>query len=121
MPDWQRGPFPCVATRLADGGEERAPLKIVADNRGRGQLRDRRVFEAGIMLTGTEVNRSAWARRRSRNPRHTRNGEIWLVNSNIPEYQQSPPIMRQAAAQASAHPADRQAGAGSSRRHDVVR
>src|SRR6202012_3858342 len=66
-------------------------FKIVADNRkARFNYEIGEVFEAGIALTGTEV-------KSLRNGRATiaesyadsRDGEIWLVNSNIPEYLQA--------------------------------
>src|SRR6266581_7239905 len=66
-------------------------LKVVADNRkARFNYEIGEVFEAGIALTGTEV-------KSLRNGRATiaesyadaKNGEIWLVNANIPEYLQA--------------------------------
>ena len=67
------------------------PHKIVADNRkARFNYEIGEVIEAGIALTGTEV-------KSLRNGRATiaesyadaKNGEIWLVNANIPEYVQA--------------------------------
>ena len=67
------------------------PHKIVADNRkARFNYEIGEVIEAGIALTGTEV-------KSLRNGRATiaesyadaKNGEIWLVNANIPEYLQA--------------------------------
>ena len=67
------------------------PHKIVADNRkARFNYEIGEVVEAGIALTGTEV-------KSLRNGRATiaesyadaKNGEIWLVNANIPEYVQA--------------------------------
>ncbi len=67
------------------------PQKIVADNRkARFNYEIGEVVEAGIALTGTEV-------KSLRNGRATiaesyadaKNGEIWLVNANIPEYLQA--------------------------------
>jgi SsrA-binding protein len=67
------------------------PRKIVADNRkARFNYEIGEVVEAGIALTGTEV-------KSLRNGRATiaesyadaKNGEIWLVNANIPEYLQA--------------------------------
>jgi SsrA-binding protein len=67
------------------------PHKIVADNRrARFNYEIGEVIEAGIALTGTEV-------KSLRNGRATiaesyadaRNGEIWLINANIPEYLQA--------------------------------
>ncbi|MBX3514975.1 MAG: SsrA-binding protein SmpB [Xanthobacteraceae bacterium] len=65
--------------------------KVAADNRkARFNYAIGETFEAGIVLTGTEV-------KSLRNGKATiaesyadaKNGEIWLVNSNIPEYLQA--------------------------------
>ena len=65
--------------------------KVVADNRrARFNYEIGEVFEAGIALTGSEV-------KSLRNGRATiaesyadaRDGEIWLLNANIPEYLQA--------------------------------
>src|SRR5450432_454913 len=67
------------------------PRKIVADNRkARFNYEIGEVIEAGIALTGTEV-------KSLRNGRATiaesyadpKNGELWLLNANIPEYLQA--------------------------------
>jgi SsrA-binding protein len=67
------------------------PRKIVADNRkARFNYEIGEVVEAGIALTGTEV-------KSLRNGRATiaesyadaKDGEIWLINANIPEYLQA--------------------------------
>ena len=66
-------------------------LKVVADNRkARFNYEIGEVFEAGIALTGTEV-------KSIRNGKTTiaqsyadpKDGEIWLINANIPEYLQA--------------------------------
>ena len=69
--------------------EDRDALKIVAQNRSASYnytLSDK--FEAGIVLVGTEVKslregkgglREAYA--------DVKGGEVWLINSHIPEYQ----------------------------------
>src|SRR3954451_4212631 len=66
-------------------------IKVVADNRkARFNYEIGEVFEAGIALTGSEV-------KSLRNGKATigesyadaRGGEIWLINSNIPEYLQA--------------------------------
>jgi SsrA-binding protein len=66
-------------------------LKIAADNRkARFNYAIGESFEAGIALTGTEI-------KSLRNGKATiaesyadaKDGEIWLVNSNIPEYLQA--------------------------------
>src|ERR1700726_4238466 len=69
---------------------ERA-FKVVADNRkARFNYEIGDTFEAGIALTGTEVKslrvgKAAIAEAYA----DARNGEIWLVNANIPEYLQA--------------------------------
>ena len=69
---------------------ERA-FKVVADNRkARFNYEIGDTFEAGIALTGTEVKslrvgKAAIAEAYA----DTRAGEIWLLNSNIPEYLQA--------------------------------
>jgi SsrA-binding protein len=69
---------------------ERA-FKVVADNRkARFNYELGEKFEAGVQLTGTEV-------KSLRNGKATiaesyadaRGGELWLINSNIPEYLQA--------------------------------
>jgi len=66
-------------------------FKIAADNRkARFNYAIGEAFEAGIVLTGTEI-------KSLRNGKATiaesyadaKDGEIWLVNSNIPEYLQA--------------------------------
>ena len=65
-------------------------VKVVADNRkARFNYAIEDTFEAGVVLTGTEV-------KSIRNGKATigesyadsRDGEIWLINANIPEYLQ---------------------------------
>ena len=68
---------------------ERA-IKVVADNRkARFNYAIDETFEAGVALTGTEVksvrNGKATIAESYADPR---DGEIWLVNANIPEYLQ---------------------------------
>ena len=67
------------------------PIKVVAENRkARFNYAIEDTFEAGIALTGTEV-------KSIRNGKTTiaesyadsKDGEIWLINSNIPEYLQA--------------------------------
>ena len=67
------------------------PIKVVAENRkARFNYAIEDTVEAGVMLTGTEV-------KSARNGKSTiaesyadsKNGEIWLVNANIPEYFQA--------------------------------
>jgi len=67
------------------------PIKVVAENRkARFNYAIEDTVEAGIALTGTEV-------KSIRNGKSTiaesyadpKNGEIWLINANIPEYLQA--------------------------------
>src|SRR5467141_820915 len=66
-------------------------LRVVADNRkARFNYEIGETFEAGIALTGTEVKSLRLGKATiAESYADTRNGELWLVNSNIPEYQQS--------------------------------
>jgi len=75
---------------MTDKKNERA-LKIVADNRkARFNYHIGEVFEAGIALTGSEVKslRSGKATI-AESYADARGGEIWLINSNVPEYLQA--------------------------------
>jgi SsrA-binding protein len=74
---------------MADKNER--PIKVAAENRkARFNYAIEDTFEAGIALTGTEV-------KSIRNGKSTiaesyadpKNGEIWLINANIPEYLQA--------------------------------
>jgi len=67
------------------------PIKVIAENRkARFNYAVEDTVEAGIALTGTEV-------KSLRNGKSTiaesyadsKNGEIWLINANIPEYLQA--------------------------------
>lgn len=68
---------------------ERA-LKIVADNRkARFNYEIGETFEAGVALTGTEVKSlRAGKATIAESYADARDGELWLINSNIPEYLQ---------------------------------
>ena len=69
---------------------ERA-FKVVADNRkARFNYQIGEVFEAGVALTGSEV-KSLRAGKATIAEAYAdaRGGEIWLINSNIPEYLQA--------------------------------
>ncbi|MGI8527288.1 MAG: SsrA-binding protein SmpB [Pseudolabrys sp.] len=66
-------------------------LKVVSDNRkARFNFEIGEVYEAGIALTGTEVKslRSGKATI-AESYADAKNGEIWLINANIPEYRQA--------------------------------
>ena len=66
-------------------------IKIVADNRkARFNYEIGEVFEAGIMLTGTEVKSLRTGKATiAESYADAREGEIWLINCNIPEYLQA--------------------------------
>jgi SsrA-binding protein len=74
---------------MADKKER--PQKIVADNRrARFNYEIGEVFEAGVALTGTEVKSLRQGRATiAESYADTRDGELWLVNANIPEYVQA--------------------------------
>jgi SsrA-binding protein len=66
-------------------------IKVIADNRkARFNYLIDTVYEAGILLTGTEV-KSLRAGKASIGESYAadRDGELWLYNANIPEYQQA--------------------------------
>jgi SsrA-binding protein len=66
-------------------------FKVVADNRkARFNYEIGDVFEAGIALTGTEVKSLRQGKANiAESYAAARDGELWLYNSNIPEYQQA--------------------------------
>jgi SsrA-binding protein len=66
-------------------------LKVVADNRkARFNYEIGETFEAGIVLTGSEVKSLRAGRATiAESYADARAGEIWLINSNIPEYRQA--------------------------------
>jgi SsrA-binding protein len=66
-------------------------LKIVADNRkARFNYFIDETLEAGVALTGTEVKSLRQGKATiAESYADTRDGELWLINSNIPEYQQA--------------------------------
>jgi SsrA-binding protein len=66
-------------------------FKVVADNRkARFNYAIGDVFEAGIALTGTEVKSLRQGKANiAESYAAGRDGELWLYNSNIPEYQQA--------------------------------
>ena len=69
-------------------------IKIVAENRrARFNYEIGETFEAGIALTGSEVKslRSGKATI-AESYADAKGGELWLVNANIPEYQQAGPL-----------------------------
>ena len=66
-------------------------FKVVADNRkARFNYEIGEIFEAGIALTGSEVKSlRAGKATIAESYADARGGEIWLINSNIPEYLQA--------------------------------
>ena len=66
-------------------------FKIAADNRkARFNYEIGEVFEAGIALTGTEVKSLRTGKATiGESYAHAKNGEIFLVNADIPEYLQA--------------------------------
>ena len=71
--------------------EKKPGTKIVADNRrARFNYEIGETFEAGIALTGTEVKSLRQGKASiGESYADARDGEIWLVNANIPEYLQA--------------------------------
>jgi SsrA-binding protein len=69
---------------------ERKP-RVVADNRkARFNYFIDETFEAGVALTGTEVKSLRLGKATiGESYADARDGEIWLINSNIPEYLQA--------------------------------
>ena len=65
--------------------------KVVADNRkARFHYFIDETFEAGVALTGTEVKSLRQGKATiGESYADARDGEIWLINSNIPEYLQA--------------------------------
>jgi SsrA-binding protein len=65
-------------------------LRVVADNRkARFNYEIGETFEAGIMLTGTEVKSLRLGKATiAESYADAKGSEIWLVNANIPEYLQ---------------------------------
>jgi SsrA-binding protein len=76
---------------MANNKKEEPVRKVVADNRkARFNYEIGETFEAGIALTGSEVKslRSGKANI-GESYAGTRDGELWLYNSNISEYKQA--------------------------------
>lgn len=64
------------------------PRKLIADNkRARFDYYVEDVYEAGLVLTGTEVKSLRLGRANiAESYASPENGEVWLINSYIPEY-----------------------------------
>jgi SsrA-binding protein len=71
--------------------DKKPGMKVVADNRkARFNYEIGEVFEAGIALTGTEVKSLRQGKASiGESYADAREGELWLVNANIPEYLQA--------------------------------
>jgi SsrA-binding protein len=71
--------------------EKKPGIKIVADNRkARFNYEIGETFEAGIALTGTEVKSLRQGKASiGESYADARDGELWLINANIPEYLQA--------------------------------
>ena len=67
------------------------PIKVVAENRkARFNYAVEDTVEAGIALTGTEVKSLRSGKSTiAESYADSKNGEIWLINANIPEYLQA--------------------------------
>src|SRR5262245_24681061 len=72
-------------------GKVERKLRVVADNRkARFNYFIDETFEAGLALTGTEVKSLRQGKATiAESYADARGGEIWLINSNIPEYLQA--------------------------------
>jgi SsrA-binding protein len=72
-------------------GKPERRFKVVADNRrARFNYDIGETFEAGIVLTGSEVKSlRAGKATIAESYADARDGELWLINANIPEYQQA--------------------------------
>ena len=75
----------------ADMADKNPGIKIVADNRrARFNYEIGETFEAGIALTGSEVKSLRQGKASiGESYADARDGEMWLVNANIPEYLQA--------------------------------
>ncbi|HVV60581.1 MAG TPA: SsrA-binding protein SmpB [Pseudolabrys sp.] len=71
-------------------GKPERRFKVVADNRkARFNYEIGETYEAGIALTGTEVKSLRNGKATiGESYADTRDGELWLINANIPEYLQ---------------------------------
>ena len=78
-----------MAAKKATPAERK--LRVVADNRkARFNYFIDETFEAGLALTGTEVKSLRQGKATiAESYADARGGEIWLINSNIPEYLQA--------------------------------
>lgn len=70
---------------------KQTPIKVVAENRkARFNYAIDDTIEAGVALTGTEVKSARGGKANiAESYADSKDGEIWLVNANIPEYLQA--------------------------------
>ncbi|MCA3564607.1 MAG: SsrA-binding protein SmpB [Methylocystis sp.] len=82
---------PAQARPQPSGKPKKSRYKLIADNRkARFNYEIGDVFEAGIMLTGTEVKSLRLGKAMiAESYASNENGEIFLINSYIPEYLQA--------------------------------
>jgi SsrA-binding protein len=82
---------PAQARPQPSGKPKKSRFKLIADNRkARFNYEIGDVFEAGIMLTGTEVKSLRLGKAMiAESYASNENGEIFLINSYIPEYLQA--------------------------------
>lgn len=75
---------------MAPKGSERVVRKVVADNRkARFNYEIVDTYEAGLVLTGTEVKSLRYGKANiAESYASDEDGEIWLINSYLPEYLQ---------------------------------
>lgn len=87
MRNWATAPM-CAATMARPKPKTFDKLKTVADNRrARFDYHVEETFEAGLALQGTEVKAlRAGQATIAESYAEVRDGEVWLINSNIPEY-----------------------------------
>src|ERR1700729_3314474 len=81
-----------ISSRRRDVAEKNErPIKVVAENRkARFNYSIEDTIEAGIALTGTEVKSARSGKSTiAESYADSKNGEIWLINANIPEYLQA--------------------------------
>jgi SsrA-binding protein len=69
-------------------------FKVVSENRrARFNYEIGDTYEAGIALTGSEVKSLRTGKATiAESYAHSKNGELWLINANIPEYLQAGPF-----------------------------
>jgi len=85
--NWATAPM-CAATMARPKPKTFDKLKTVADNRrARFDYHIEETFEAGLALQGTEVKAlRAGQATIAESYAEVRDGQVWLINSNIPEY-----------------------------------